>query len=104
MKIASAIVILFVFSIALVSCEQEPVDTIWYSPDIPGAGDEIEFRAPKVDNDPEYEWYFDDGGINGARDNVMTHTYTYSGIYHVKVVITDRASNSTEYSVNVEVH
>ena len=82
-------------------CTGTPVASFTYRPSDPKPGDIVTFNASDsydpdnpYDETPgpiaSYEWDFGDGNIaRGLTAPIVTHTYNESGVYTVKLIVTD---------------
>jgi len=91
----------------IVRVEKPPFASFTYSPPFPKAGEIVTFNA--TDSTPDggiivsYGWNFGDGNTTTTEDPIITHVYTFSGIYNVTLTITDSAglTDSTRKTIYV---
>ncbi|MFP4363731.1 MAG: PKD domain-containing protein [Spirochaetia bacterium] len=82
-----------------------PTADFFWTPTNPVEGDTVYFTESASDNDgtvETWEWEFGDG--NTATGNMVENTYTVSGSYQVKLVVTDDkgATDEVVYTITVE--
>jgi hypothetical protein len=81
---------------------QSPIASFGWSPDIAFPGEEINFYSTSYDPDgdvQDWHWYFGDGS-EATGDNV-THVFTYTGTFDVRLVVTDNDGQVAETSTSL---
>ena len=72
---------------------QHPYASFTYSPEYPFVNEKIIFNASSSydpdGNITKYKWDFGDGNVTEVEGAVITHTYSISGNYTVKLTVTD---------------
>jgi len=81
-----------------------PVANFTYAPNLPGAGEQVQFTDASTDgqnNIQTWAWDFGDGATSALRN--PTHAYAAVGTYAVSLTVTDAGglSNTTERNVTV---
>ncbi|MFC5136486.1 malectin domain-containing carbohydrate-binding protein [Halorubrum glutamatedens] len=84
-----------------------PTASFTYSPDSPGAGQQVSFDASGSSDDGtigSYEWDFDGDGETDATGEQVTNTFDAAGDYDVELTVTDDdgATDSATETVSVD--
>jgi len=86
---------------------QPPIANFTYSPEKPVVNQSVTFDASSSydpdGNITKYKWDFGDGNITEVEEPVITHTYSISGNYTVKLTVTDDKGVKSSISRNITV-
>ncbi len=86
---------------------QHPYASFTYSPEYPIVNEKIIFNASSSydpdGNITKYKWDFGDGNITEVEEPIITHTYSISGNYTVKLTVTDDKGMKSSIYRNITV-
>jgi PKD repeat protein len=77
----------------IIKVMKPPIANFTYSPQFPKPGETVIFNASASTPDGgtivSYHWNFGDGNTATTTDPIITHTYSFSGLFNVTLTITD---------------